>query len=566
VGEVRKVAFFLRSPKWAGGEGVWALGRPLYGQNFLGPDQLRELFSKTIVQERIDPAMLKAILSELRGHFAIIWHAPRQLVLAADNVRTYPLFFTASPSEVGVSDHLPNHFMSSSRLSNRNLLEFAMTGFVSGSETMYKDVQQVQAGEALILDLLSDEMEEHTYFSFSPLHPKQIDDVHTIDRYINIIDQSMKLSMERLIHYLDGRTAVVPLSGGWDSRTILLQLLRLGYNDVLTFSYGKEGNSESQVSRQVAQKLGVRWVFIPYTIQKWRSFAQTREYWDYLSFAHNAVSVPHIQDLLAVQELLKQEVISPQDSVIVPGHSADFVAGSHLQVAHSRIRDVNAFVKALMSKHYILNTPKVAFDWLGNLFKGQNDEELLSRLRNKLVDQVEVLLSESAYVDPHAFLDFWNWRERQAKFIVNSVRVYEFYGLDFGIPLWDADFVDIWNRVPYVLRSRRLLFLQYLLWLQQEIGLSAPVAHEHFYLRGYIKDLISYLGLLPRARTFFGLVRGPSYAYNAPDLQLCGIWDMRRFSNMYYATGGKVVAAKMLALDILEKGFCVRQSDSEPVL
>jgi len=551
VGKVRKVAYFMRSPRWSVEKDIRVMGRPQYRQTFLGPDQLRELFNKSIVHGRIDPDLLKAILGELRGHFAIVWHASRQLVLATDIVRTYPLFYTTALSEIAVSDHLPNPSTSSLRLSNRDLLEFAMAGFVTGPETLYEDVQQVQAGEVVILDFISDKAESHAYFSFSPLHPKRIDGVHTVDKYVKMIDESLRLSTERLIHYLDGRTAVIPLSGGWDSRTILLQLLRLGYNNVLTFSYGKEGNKESQISRKVAQKLGVRWRFIPYTVQKWRDFAQTNEYWDYLSYAHNAVSVPHIQDLLAVHEMLKQGVISPDDSVIVPGHSADFVAGSHLQVAHSHIRNVNAFVKALMGKHYILNTHKVASDWLGDHFEGQNAEEILFQLRTKLVEQVEVLLSEGAFVDPHAFLDFWDWRERQAKFIVNSVRVYEFYGLDFEIPLWDVEFVDVWTRIPYSLRSGRALFQRYLVWLQREAGLSVPVVRRHFGLRRSVRTLLDYVGLLPHVRTFFDFVRGPEYAYTASDLQLCGIWDKRRFFNLYYITGGKVEAASLLALDIL---------------
>ena len=42
----------------------------------------------------------------------------------------------------------------------------------------------------------------------------------------------------------------------------------------------------------------------------------------------------------------------------------------------------------------------------------------------------------------------WEWQERQAKFIVNSVRVYDFWGHDWWMPLWDAGFMRFWQGVP----------------------------------------------------------------------------------------------------------------------
>ena len=33
-----------------------------------------------------------------------------------------------------------------------------------------------------------------------------------------------------------------------------------------------------------------------------------------------------------------------------------------------------------------------------------------------------------------SIIDEWNWRERQSKFIINSVRVYEYFGQGWSIP------------------------------------------------------------------------------------------------------------------------------------
>lgn len=52
----------------------------------------------------------------------------------------------------------------------------------------------------------------------------------------------------------------------------------------------------------------------------------------------------------------------------------------------------------------------------------------------------------------------WEWQERQAKFIVNSCRVYEFWGYDWRIPLWDSEMMDFWSRVPIELRIGKRLY------------------------------------------------------------------------------------------------------------
>jgi hypothetical protein len=51
--------------------------------------------------------------------------------------------------------------------------------------------------------------------------------------------------------------------------------------------------------------------------------------------------------------------------------------------------------------------------------------------------------------------------ERQAKFICNSVRVYDFFGYDWRLPLFDLELLDFWSRIPVEMRVRRRLYFEY---------------------------------------------------------------------------------------------------------
>ena len=54
--------------------------------------------------------------------------------------------------------------------------------------------------------------------------------------------------------------------------------------------------------------------------------------------------------------------------------------------------------------------------------------------------------------------EWFNVQERQAKFIVNAVRVYEFFGYEWLIPLWDNALFEFWRHVPLSLRYQRRLY------------------------------------------------------------------------------------------------------------
>lgn len=91
----------------------------------------------------------------------------------------------------------------------------------------------------------------------------------------------------------------------------------------------------------------------------------------------------------------------------------------------------------------------------------------------------------------------WEWQERQAKFIVNSVRVYEAFGHEWRLPWWDASLMDFWSMIPVHMRARRALFLRY---MERRHRLPVPQANVD---RGTLASagvrLIDHLGLRPTA-------------------------------------------------------------------
>ena len=226
---------------------------------------------------------------------------------------------------------------------------------------------------------------------------------------------------------------------------MVLELKRIGYDNVRCFTYGRPGIDEVKIAREVAAQLGYPWEFVEYSVERWRTWHDAPEFARYVRYADGLCSVPHVQDWPAVWELRRAGRM-PDDTIFAPGHNGGFLFGENGNLHRMRRPTLAALVHNLERVHY------------GNW--RLDDPGMRARVRERLVGAVDQLAAQTPEAATSAW-ERWEWQERQAKFMCNSVRVYEFWGFDWRLPFWDAEAIGFWERMPLVFRARNRLHRAY---------------------------------------------------------------------------------------------------------
>lgn len=388
-----------------------------------------------------EPNNIIAWASELKktnGFYALVNQTDKKVFAAVDHIRSRPLFYGQAEGGFYLSDDADwvRQQVKDLAIDEEAKAEFQLTGYVTGRDTLYKNVKQLQAGECLAFTESGLELDR--FYSFHHSEQVKYDEEQLRAR----LDQVAKKSIKRLIEYANGRQIVIPLSGGYDSRLIATILKEAGYENLMAFTYGKKNNKEAQYSKKVADGLGIKWCFVEYTYKLWFEAWRSEEAKLFRRFGSKCSSLPHVQDWLAVK-IMKENKLVEQNCVFVPGHAADFLAGSHIpRMVFDNLEktfDIKDACEEIFSRHYSATTiANVSFS------------------KKHFIDKIKCTLEQRKIRTADDFVDScenWNWQERQAKYIFNSVRVYEVFKYDWWVPLWDLEFISFFEDLPLKLRD-----------------------------------------------------------------------------------------------------------------
>ena len=429
-------------------------------------------------------------IREANGSFCVVVKIGDGYLVAVDRLRSMLMFVAQHEGVILVGDDAnvlrEKLQLDVSDLDELKVEELRQSGYTVGSHTIYKSIAQLRGGEYAVVT--------ETDFSIRYYYE------HTHGNFLNVskekafcqLDGISERMFRRLVDSVDGRQIVVPLSGGYDSRYIVVWLKKLGYENVCCFTYGRKDSFEVQISQQVAEKLGYEWHFVEYTDETWRSiFAE--EWRPFYEYSGQLSQLPHCQDIYAIKTLLEQGVIL-KDAVVVPGYCGDGLGGSYF-VDEMDIEEFSAegVARTIFEKH---------FSFMRN-----------SPLRNEITEDIRTSLSSQDVADIDKYNSIgeaWYTINRWSKFVVNALRGYDYFGLEWRMPLWDNELMEFWYRVPNEHRGRGTWYDEYLLTgVFKEYGIDIVKAGAAPQSRAvsHIKSLVKKSPLGNKARKLHTYIR-----------------------------------------------------------
>lgn len=218
-------------------------------KKYLGDIKIDSNSDTATLFELLKKFSIKSVLEKIHGMFAFSFLSKKgnNFVIALDRFAIKPLYYIDTPkyfawaSEAKAFSALPKHKF---QLNEKVIGEYLLFRYIFGSETFFKNIYKLQAGEYLTYNLTNNVIKIKKYYKLQKLkHYKGFSE--------NIISSSVKE------HLMGDIVAGIQLSGGVDSSLVALFAQKFSKQRLHTFSIGlrDEKWNEFRYSDFVAKQL-----------------------------------------------------------------------------------------------------------------------------------------------------------------------------------------------------------------------------------------------------------------------------------------------------------------------
>ncbi len=422
-----KSEILLTRYRWVSDKRISATGFALTDGKIVQGGELLERIASNLA----DFHQFASFCKNLNGQFSVVVNTGNEIWLHTGHSWIYPLFYRSEGSVFRVSDEpecLPVE-SEAWQTPPETAAYFKLFGVTPASFTLERSIKVVRPGESICVNLTSKEIT-----SIKQEMPRETSNRLTPAELAAVLRENFA----RYAGLLENKQVLLPLTRGYDSRLLACLLKESGHKNVVCATWGREGNPESETARKIAETLGFRYIFVPYTAELIENFPADTEFQRYAAFAGHLTSMPFLQDYFAVKYLKGQKVIG-EGTIVMPGHPGDFLRGSHLYASLNN--DLPSQVADTITEAFGTSIPVSA-----------SQRKQISDLVLKQVFNQEAGNRRN--------FDLWDFEERQCKFIGNSSQVYHFFNIPCLVPLFDKKLMDSMLSLPFHQRLYASLYNQ----------------------------------------------------------------------------------------------------------
>lgn len=429
--------------KWEHVGDTWVRGKAFVSGELLDTHKLGKKLDQLEYED------LSQYLSKLNGFYAAIKFTSKKTILISDHVRSWPLYYSDS-EEILISDS-SNWILN--KIPNPDFdpviaTEYLFTSYATGDTTLSQKIHQTQAGE--IVCISGDSVSQRRHYTYSPDFRGE---KPTLDAFYEMCQDVI----DRFVQIANGRTIVLGLSEGVDSRLLALLLAETEHDDIVAYTRG----SSIPTGRKLANELGFDFVPVRITESDYREFYNSDE-WDEF---HRSVgfidSLPQIKRYLVLDKLQQSESV-PDDAIFTLGHTptsaCEWTTDEFTnQLTWSRDHFINNLNHPHLD-HYRFSEDNPQSEELKILFEENIIQNLPFDLYERSIEPVDQAISGTV---------FHYWQEREPKYIMSNYE-YDYFGYDRWYPFWDKECLEFWSQASPEDWAKKSLWTKYIHQIQPE--------------------------------------------------------------------------------------------------
>lgn len=342
------------------------------------------------------------------GAFAAVLLQKDQVIVWCDTGASFPIFYKKGDNKLIISSQ-PHPDINDEIIDREAYKRIFCT---EGKNTLLPNWSSILVGHKLVANLHTQQVQVKRYFDHFVLDKVKNDD--------NFERQFLRITQEwaqQIITYANGKQIWVALSGGYDCRLILSTLIMAKAPNLHCYTYGRKESQEIQMASEVARVLNLKWHFIPYDEQTFGEFF-TDSWMNYAMQNHHYHTLPHEQDFFALTELSKKGLLE-EGFIGIAGHVGEIPAGSVMKSYPIQLKEYITQTCGFAPQHY---------------------------MKDKDIDTWDRYHQ-------------WINENKMSKFITNSIRLFEYFGGKWMLPMWHRDFMHLfyslefserWDKKAYV--------------------------------------------------------------------------------------------------------------------
>ena len=400
-----------------------------------------------------DKTNLKNLLAEINGVFQIIIKSEDSIFAAVDKFGSYDLFYALKGENLIVSDSVKiiSNQTGYKKINENGKKDFIYSGFILNGETLIENIFSIKAAQCLTFKT-SIKLEK--YYS-TKFNVKKYNSYNEIKKEF---DEVVHKVAKRLVASLKGQEVYIPLSGGADSRFMLLLLNKMNYKNVTCFSYGSFILGERKYAKKLAHNSGFKYIDMPYKRRNWKNLFKHKNNIEYFKYASNYQCMSHLFDYFAANKIAKK------DYIVIPGHFGSVTENQFSDIL-SKKEVIKFFIKKYMFFYNDNEIKNYLYKRVSNSFSGYNE-------KSNIYEQLKVF-DDTAY------------ETYRSKHILKALKPYEINSFKWRLPLVDNDIIKFFNSLDIKYKgSEKVFFKRY---ISERISSEVPFykSSKNYFMKAF---------------------------------------------------------------------------------